>query len=229
VLTIKLDPDTQLVVRRGREAWTSLRSDPSWEKWVVIGRALEAGKAAVMRELGTNLPSGRRWNETFGAWLKENDFDQINKGARSHLQTCLDNLPAIEAWRQTIDLGQRLQLNHPYAVLRRWQASRQPVAGTSPSNARPGLREENMRLQEELDAHKAKIRRLVADERGPQITRSDTPDDIVRVLLDWLPAAKRHKVASGLMNALKSSRPEPTTDPSSRGRCQVQEPALLEP
>jgi hypothetical protein len=37
------------------------------------------------------------------------------------------------------------------------------------------------------------------------LTRSDTPEDIVRVLLDWLPAAKHHKVASGLMNALKST------------------------
>jgi hypothetical protein len=206
VSTIKLDADTQLVVTRGREAWTSLRSDQSWEKWVVIGRAIEAGKTAVMRELGTNLPSGRRWNETFGGWLKETDFDQINKATRSHLQTCLDNLPAIEAWRQTIGLGLRLQLNHPYTVLRRWQASRpSAVAGTSQGNARAGLREENMRLKEELDAHKAKIRRLVADERGPQITRSDTPEDIVRVLQDWLPAAKRYKVASGLMNALKST------------------------
>ena len=176
MLTIKLDTDTQLVVRRGREAWTSLRTDATWEKWVVIGRAIEAGKTAVMRELGTNLPSGRRWNETFGTWLKETDFDQINKATRSHLQTCLDNLPAIEAWRQTIGLGLRLQLNHPYTVLRRWQASRpSAVAGTSQGNARAGLREENMRLKEELDAHKAKIRRLVADERWPQITRSDTP------------------------------------------------------
>jgi hypothetical protein len=207
VLTIKLDADTQLVVMRGREAWTSLRSDESWEKWVAIGRAIEAGKTAVMRELGTNLPSGRRWNETFGAWLKETNFDQIDKATRSHLQTCLDNLPAIEAWRQTIGLGLQLRLNHPYTVLRRWQASRQPAAaGTGPNDARPDLREENMRLQEELDAHKAKIRRLVADERGPQITRSDTPEDIVRVLLDWLPAAKHHKVASGLMNALQIDR-----------------------
>ncbi len=203
---IKLDADTQLVVTRGREAWTSLRSDETWEKWVAIGRAIEAGKTAVMRELGTNLPSGRRWSETFGGWLKETDFDQIDKGVRSRLQTCLDNLPAIEAWRQTIGLGLRLQLNHPNAVLRRWQASRQSaIAGSSLDNAELGLREENMRLQEELDAHKAKIRRLVADERGPQITRSDTPDDIVRVLLDWLPAAKRHKVAAGLINALKST------------------------
>src|SRR5262249_38910151 len=165
-----------------------------------------------MRELGTNQPVGRRWSETFGAWLKETEFDQINRPTRSHLQTCLDNLPAIEAWRQTIGLGLRLQLNHPYTVLRRWQASRQSaIAGSGPSNAPLGLREENTRLQDEIEAHKAKIRRLVADERGPQIARSDTPDDIVRVLLDWLPAAKRPKVASSLVNALKS-----TTKPSWR-------------
>src|SRR4029077_16153884 len=112
--------------------------------------------------LHTNQPKGRAWSQTFGAWLQENEFDQIDKGVRSRLQTWLASLPAIEGWRQTLGLTQRLQLNHPNAVLRRWQAaSSVPGKDKGPGNSgRPGLREEVMRLQSELDAAHQKISRL---------------------------------------------------------------------
>src|SRR5271156_6180620 len=127
--SVKLDHDSQTIVPRGREAWKTLKSDETWEKWVAIGRAIEAGRAAIMRFLNTNQSKGRGWSETFGQWLRENEFDQIDKGVRSRLQTCLDNLPAIEAWRQTLGLPLRLQLNPPNAVLRRWQAARAAPKG----------------------------------------------------------------------------------------------------
>jgi hypothetical protein len=129
---IKFDRDTALVVERGREAWRDLKRDESWEKWVTIGRAIEAGRIAIMAYLGTNQPKGRTWSEVFGAWLKENEFDQIDKGARSRLQACIENLPAIEAWRSTLGLGRRLELNHPSAVLRNWQRATLPTTAAEP-------------------------------------------------------------------------------------------------
>src|ERR1700730_8273358 len=132
--SVNFDHDSQTLVSRGREAWHTLRNDETWEKWIAIGRALEAGRTAIMRHLHTNQPKGRIWSEVFGAWLKENEFDQIDKGVRSRLQTCIDNLTEIEAWRQTIGLTLRLQLNHPNAVLRRWQTARQ-VPNAGPTNS----------------------------------------------------------------------------------------------
>lgn len=210
MISVKLDHDTETLVERGREAWQSLRRDETWEKWVAIGRAIEAGRNFIMRDvLHTNQPKGRAWSETFGWWLKHNGFDEIDKSVRSRLQSCLDNLPEIEAWRQEIGLTLRLQLNHPNAVLRRWQATRQIPSASGASNSRPGLREINMKLQEEVDAMTSKIRRLEdGEDRGPQITRTDTTADIVRVLMEWLPASKRHPVAAGLMRALKSTEPK---------------------
>src|SRR5271163_2532636 len=138
---VNLDHDSQTIISRGREAWKSLRADETFEKWIAIGRAIEAGKSAIMRFLNTNQSKGRSWSETFGQWLRENEFDQIDKGVRSRLQTCLENLPAIEAWRQTLGLTLRLQLNHPNAVLRRWQTSRAAPKkkGNSPA---PGNRKD---------------------------------------------------------------------------------------
>jgi hypothetical protein len=205
---IKLDPDTQTVVTRGREAWRSLKNDETWEKWVAIGEAIEAGKTAVMLVLHTNQPKGRAWSQTFGQWLAENEFDQIDKGVRSRLQDCLDHKPEIEAWRKTLGLTQRLQLNHPNAVLRRWQASRQ----TSPkggNGGRPGLREEVTRLQSELDAAHREIGRLQRGyDEGNDWDWQDTPEEIAEAMLRSHPA-KAKRVGAAILAKSKSTAKKP--------------------
>ena len=208
---IKLDPDTQTLVTRGREAWRSLKSDETWEKWVAIGRAIEAGKAAIMRVLHTNQPKGRAWSQTFGAWLQENEFDQIDKGVRSRLQNCLDRLPEIEAWRRTLGLTQRLQLNHPNAVLRRWQAAAaSPQEPGENGNARrPGLREEVARLQSELDAAQREIGRMRRKEdEGSDWDWQDTPDEIAAAMLRRYPS-KAKRVGAAILTQSKSTAKKP--------------------
>jgi hypothetical protein len=203
--TIRLDPDTQTVVMRGREAWHSLKTDETWEKWVAIGRAIEAGKAAIMRVLQTNQPKGRAWSQTFGAWLADNEFDQIDKGVRSRLQTCLDHLPEIEAWRRTLGLTQRLQLNHPNAVLRRWQMSTAMPNDRAGNNGRPGLREEVLRLQSELDAAHREIGRLRQGyDEGNDWDWQDTPEAIAAAMLRRHPA-KAKRVGAAILAKSKST------------------------
>jgi hypothetical protein len=205
-VALNFDHDTETVVSRGRAAWKSLRQDETWEKWVAIGRAIEAGKTAIMRILNTNQPKGRAWSETFGAWLTETGFAEIDKGVRSRLQTCLDNLPAIEAWRQMIGLTQRLQLNHPNAVLRRWQAAQSiPGKGKAPGNSgRPGLREEVIRLQSELDA----AHRRLETAEGNDWDWQDTPEEIAKAMLASHPA-KAKRVGAAILTLSKSTAKKP--------------------
>jgi hypothetical protein len=208
--TIKLDPDTQTVVTRGREAWRSLKNDETWEKWVAIGRAIEAGRQAIMRLLHTNQPKGRAWSQTFGSWLSENEFDQIDKGVRSRLQNCLDHLPEIEGWRRTLGLTQRLQLNHPNAVLRRWQAATAaPKEADGNGSRRPGLREEVLRLQSELDAAHREIGRLRrSEDEGNDWDWQDTPEEIAEAMLRSHPA-KAKRVGAAILSQSKSTAPKP--------------------
>jgi hypothetical protein len=206
---LDLDADTQTLVARGREAWATLRTDETWEKWIAIGRAIDAGRTAIMRHLNTNQPKGRIWSEVFGEWLRENEFDRIDKGVRSRLQTCLDNLTEIEAWRQTLGLTLRLQLNHPNAVLRRWQASRaDPKKGPSPTG-RPGLREEVIRLQSELDAAEREIGRLrTGYDEGNDWDWQDTPEEIAKAMLRSHPA-KAKRIGAAILAQSKSTAPKP--------------------
>jgi len=218
---INLDQDSQTIVTRGREAWKSLRADETFEKWVAIGRAIEAGRAGIMRFLNTNQSRGRVWSETFGQWLRENEFDQIDKGVRSRLQTCLDNLPAIEAWRQTLGLTLRLQLNHPNAVLRRWQAARAapPGPGAAKSGGLGNRKDmEIVRLQDELDAANKKLREIERSQgsvtEGRDWTWHDRVEDIAAAMLRTHPD-KAKRLGSALQNIAKSTTKKPRANVNS--------------
>lgn len=218
------DDATQEAVRRGQRAWESLRNGESWENWITVGRAIEAGRNAIMRILHTNVPKGKAYNTHFTPFLTETGFDKIDAAVRTRLQKCLDNLPDIEQWRSGIGLGRRLELNHPTAVWRAYEkANKVPEEPPGDSDdddtdadteslTRPKtLKEANVWLQNKVDAQERVIKRLEAnDDRGPQVTVHDRPEDIARVILEWLPLSKRHPVASAMMRALKSTAPSTT-------------------
>jgi hypothetical protein len=211
---VHLDHDAERVVERGRQAWKSLRNDETFEKWIAIGRAIEIGRVETMRLLHSNRPAGAQWSRVFGGWLAENGFDEIDKGVRSRLQNCLDNLPAIEMWRQNIGLGQRLQLNHPNAVWRKWQAAKEMPQGADRSTSPPPNRKdmEIVRLQEELDAANKKLREIERQHgnitEGRDWTWHDTPDDIAAAMLAAYPD-KAKRLGSALQNLAKSTTRKP--------------------
>ena len=207
---VKLDENSQLVVDRGRQAWKSLKSDETWEKWVAIGRAIEIGRNETMRALHTNQPKGGQWGRVFGAWLDENGFDEIDKGVRSRLQNCLDHQTEIDAWRQNIGLAQRLQLNHPNAVWRRWQAAKTMPKG--PGSTPPANRKdiEIMRLQSELDDANRKLRAFEHDKisEGRDWDWQDTPQEIAEAMLRLYPD-KAKRLGAALQNLAKSTTKKP--------------------
>jgi hypothetical protein len=123
----KLDSPTYVIsddkeIREGQEAWSRLKKHMSWSDWTSVGRAHLKGRQAAMREANTNEPTGRRYNQIFGEWLTRHGFDDIDKGDRSRLFEVMEHLDEIETWLATLPTSNRLRLNHPATVLRKWHA-----------------------------------------------------------------------------------------------------------
>ena len=122
-------------VRNGQAAWFRLTNCQAWTDWLLVAEALDVGRTAAMQAAHSNRPEGRRYNEEFSDWLKVNRFDAIHKTTRSQLIKCLKHRTEIEAWRAQLTTGERLKLNHPVAVLRRWEKT----LAKRPDNAAPKI------------------------------------------------------------------------------------------
>ena len=144
-------PD-EAVVRAGQEAWCRLRSNATWDDWKQVGKAHVIGRHNAMIEARVNAPIGRRYNEAFGTWQREFGFENLDQGDRARLFEVMGHLAEIEAWLATLTTSERLRLNHPTTVLRKWKGSTvvpNPNATPKPS-PQAKLKAANIELQEEL-------------------------------------------------------------------------------
>jgi hypothetical protein len=147
-----LDDFTRLC-DQGMKAWGRLKRDRNWRDWLVVGDALLALRTQAMHQAGTNRPEGKGYNFAFSQLLQDWKLDDMDKGARSRLFQVIDNLPAIEEWRATLTLTERLQLNHPGAVLRKWKKTVEPAKeGKEP---KPTTKDELIKCEEEIERLKA--------------------------------------------------------------------------
>ena len=160
----KLDSPTYVIsddkeIREGQEAWSRLKKHMSWSDWTSVGRAHLKGRQAAMREANTNEPTGRRYNQIFGEWLTRHGFDDIDKGDRSRLFEVMDHLDEIENWLATLPTTNRLRLNHPATVLRKWHAKTQTPSQSDRLSPYAQLRESLVHLSEENERLKQEIKR----------------------------------------------------------------------
>lgn len=159
------EDDRDRVSRLGTEAWRRLKKTKDYHDWIKVGEALRCGREWAMNQAQTNKPEGKGYNFAFGEWMQRYKMDDMDKGERSRLFQMMDALPQIEEWRRTLTLTERLKLNHPQAVLRKFKAAFEVPDKRKP--AKPGLRdavaelsEENMQLKSEnerLKAHFAEV------------------------------------------------------------------------
>jgi hypothetical protein len=140
-----------------------------WGEWMTIGEGLLAGRQWAMRMADTNKPEGKGFVMNFSEWLKRFKVDDMDKSDRAKLLQIMEERPAVEEWRATLPDKERMGLNNPTVVWRKWTAAtrvRKPksrtaaVSATEHGRARATIAElqaRNNELQEELSTARDSI------------------------------------------------------------------------
>jgi hypothetical protein len=197
-------PD-EAVIRAGQEAWDRLRSNATWDDWKRVGKAHVIGRHKAMIEAGVNQPVGRRYNGAFGTWQRELGFENLDKGDRARLFEIMSHLAEIEAWLATLTTNERLRLNHPTTVLRKWRAATvipDANAAPKPPSAFAKLKEANIDLQERLHRTEREIKAGGGDLWKP----TDRPEDIAEVMVTTLSLAKAERTAREILRMVKTRK-----------------------
>jgi hypothetical protein len=195
------EPPVHAAVRQGQEAWQRLRSHSTWEDWKKVGAALVIGRAEAMRDGHVNKPRGRSYNAAINAFLKKFGFDGLDSGDRSRLLDVMDSLKEIDGWLQKLPESERLRLNHPSSVWRRWKASKKEK---DPNRVSPvqKLKDALVAAVEERD----RLKREVESGGGDLWRKTDRVKDISKVMIDQLGKTKAARVAHEILAALKEAK-----------------------
>jgi hypothetical protein len=109
------------IIRRGQAAIMDQAAAHAWSRQIEIMNALAELRTRAMREADTNRPKGGKYCKIVGRLLRVFQFDRIEKGERSRYFECLENLPAISAWHDSLPRDEQADLNYAPYVLRRWK------------------------------------------------------------------------------------------------------------
>ncbi|MGM4959824.1 hypothetical protein [Bradyrhizobium sp. 604_D8_N2_3] len=169
------------IIRQGKAAWARLKKDKSWEDWMSTGEALTEGREIAMYDAGTNRPEGKGYAGAFNLWLIENKFDDMDPSDRAKLFKVMELRPDIEAWRATLTRTERMKLNHPTTVLRKFEAATKikPLKPAKPSkdDALREVAEEHHAAVAEVAQLKARVAELeeenasLREQLGPEWNR----------------------------------------------------------
>ena len=170
---VVMDEETRRQGRAGMEALRRLRKETNWADWMKVGTALVAGRAWAMNAAGTNRPEGRGYNTGLGEWLKHFHLDTIDGTTRAKLFQVMENRAAIETWRATLTLGERLKANHPATVLAKWKAATVVAVVREPG---PSHRDIIAGLKEEIAQQAEHIKELEAA-RKDEVTSPQSDAD----------------------------------------------------
>jgi hypothetical protein len=179
------------------------RKRRGWEDWLAIAKAMEAGRAEVMRSLHTNEPRGRRFEKAMGEWLVANKFKENNKATRSQLLDCLKHKVQIEEWRARLTDAKRFAFNHPDTVLRKWKAATAVPDPDAPQkvSAVQKLKDELVSVVKERDRYKREVERG----GGDLWSAEDRAQDIAKVIFSKLTKHKAQTVARALLKMVSGA------------------------
>jgi hypothetical protein len=124
-------PENSLeIIREAHHALNQMdkQAIKSWDFWKQVGAGLVEVRRLAMARAMTNAPYGRGYTAAHAPILAASKLDQRikDKGDRQKLIAVMDNLPAVEAWLETLSKEDRRRWTHPTTVYKKWQESLRP-------------------------------------------------------------------------------------------------------
>jgi hypothetical protein len=119
------------------KAWARVKKERKrrWSEWMIIGEGMVEGRNWAIRQAGSNGPEGKGYNLAFAEWLTRYKVDDMDKSDRAKLLQLMEERPAVEAWRADLPDEERLNLNNPTSVWRKWNATTRVKKPKSPDAA----------------------------------------------------------------------------------------------
>jgi hypothetical protein len=108
-------------VAQGAEAWSTFETKRmTWWDWMQVSDALSIGES-ICAEASGGQNRGGKYIRLYGKWLEENGLDNIAKTVRAWLREIRQHQTEIDAWRNSLPIEQRMKMQHPRTVLRKWK------------------------------------------------------------------------------------------------------------
>ena len=172
--------------RRAAQCWDHLKQTErrTWEHYIVIGEAMVAARAEIMRKLDRNDPTGPAYQREFKTWLVKYRLADMDKGARARLIELIDALPEVKEMLSGWSDQDRRKRNHPntiYHALEKWRVAHGRPTETRTKKPTGTSRKELLQENERLRAHIADIEAAREYETVSAATATDPPEptDIV--------------------------------------------------
>jgi hypothetical protein len=198
----------------GDAAMVWLRKHESIERWREVGQSACDLQAAAMEMADTNKPTGAGYNR---AWKKLADHVQhirdMPTPERTHAMWLASQWEPVNTWLCTLASNERLRLNHPSAVRRRYDLAHK-VPGNDqdrPESTRVKLQDQITKLTEELDA----ARKLKTAGTMPPGMRAE---DFASMLAERMAQKTRRRFFEAFRKAMENEERQDRIEASRKAR-----------
>jgi hypothetical protein len=202
-------PDEARKEELAEQAADRIKKGQHWVDWMLLGDGLMVGRNKAMFAAGTNQPKGKGYAKHFSAWLKARPWADLDNPTRRDLFWCVEHRSEIEVWRETLAQNERIRLNHPSAMKRRYEAKHQvPVERDAGDGAHAPKEGRYQKLEREYEAlateHSALKERLDRSGGGSLFDlHRDTAADIADTILRHVKLARTRGIRDALTKVIK--------------------------
>lgn len=204
------EEDEDEIIIKAKSAWSRVRKNSTrlWTDWVLIGKALQIGRAYAVSASGSNGPKGKKYSRTFSEWLEGNKLGGMNKNTRADLLKIMDEYDAVDAWHKGLKRDDdNSRLNHPVGVLKAFRARnrREGLRDSTRPPPAPTERQRRMEVEAEADTLRERVQQLeteIKDGGNEYLAEHDNNSEILAALDQRLETADLVEVLNGIIMIL---------------------------